>query len=179
MKKSCSKLVASLAITLFVFSINVLQGVPKGGRLFSQVSLTSDSNQMEVRFCDLISNPARYERELVRMRASFASTTPDWVALYDLSCAGKNKPPRDKYIRPKLDCDDEKSCQYLRDTIDRNLELHPSGSWRAEFVITGKLEIQKSDYSNTFTANFPLVFAIKTIEQATRIPPEIPMPWDP
>jgi hypothetical protein len=178
MKKPYFRLLARFTVVAFAFSTFVLSSVPKSSTIFSQTDQASNTKFTAVQFCDLIRNPDQYENKLVLLRVSYVSTTPDWEALYDLNCADKEKAPKDKYIRPKLDCNDENSCKEIRDVISRNLELHKSGSWRCEFIMTGRLERRKLDQGNIFTGNFPLRFAIKSIEQAIRIPPEIPMPWD-
>jgi len=151
--------------------------------MFGQMEITSfaierasqTSDIPTVSFCELINSQDKYKNKIVRVRATYI-TSFEWTALYDLKCADKNKKPEDKYIRPTLDCEVEKTCKALQMKLINGLH-HSSGN-RVELLMTGQLTVKTQSGGATFIGDYPLIFIIKSIEETLSISPGTPSPWD-
>src|SRR5262245_2290120 len=104
-----------------VRQISLLQSVILSiGLLFPNARLAGRQNAdkaqaevVDVAFCDLVTEPSKYDGKVVRVNAIFFVFHHDF--LYDPDCNG-----RSNYIHPRLDCDSEDSCKKLRDSLDKN-----------------------------------------------------------
>jgi hypothetical protein len=94
---------------------------------------------VEASVAELIAEPERYDRRIVRTRVH-------WVQLYhgSLACPlGSDS----NCIRINLDCGDKESCKSMRDTLAANLAGGPLEDMRAKFVVVGRFVYIKTPAS--------------------------------
>lgn len=157
--------------------ISLLQGVILSiGLLLSNTSLTGVQNTNEARaeivdatFCDLATNPSKYDGKVVRVNAIYSAFHHN--LLYDPNCNSRNN-----YIHPRLDCDSDESCKKLRDALDMNASVYIIWG-RTSITAVGKFKgpgDSNRGYGNGSAFQFEL--DIKHIEKASPTPPETPWP---
>ena len=86
-----------------------------------------------VLFCDLVRNPNLYNNKIVRLRAMY-QTTVETDVLFHPDCS-----ERENLMKPQLECDKEKSCDQMRETISNNL-VGGLSNMQAELLMIGKFK---------------------------------------
>jgi hypothetical protein len=160
-----------------VRQISLLQSVILSiGLLFPNTRLAEEQHAdkaqaeiVDVAFCDLVTEPSKYDGKVVRVNAIYFVFHHDF--LYHPDCGGPNKT-----IHPRLDCDSEESCKKLQDSLSKNASVYIIRS-RTSITAVGKFK-GPGDSNRRYGvgSGFQFELDIKHIEKAFPTPPDTPGP---
>lgn len=163
----CKSLISLTSLFLPIVQIT-------GKTCINALSIHSES-PLTVKFCELVTSPSKYDGKLIRLTAFYWQGRHSKL-LYDLNC---NK--ETKYIFPILECDSEKNCKSLRETINKSLEgdiLQLSS--RSKLIIIGRFRnTPKSGrrYGEVIAGKSGYLFQVEINKIEATFPVSLGTPW--
>jgi hypothetical protein len=123
-----------------------------------------------VSLCELVRNPQKYDKEVVRLEGVY-SVGWEWVLLYDLNCRGKNR-----FILPIVAGDTEEASKRIETTISDNLKYGRRSGDRVGLVMKGLFLAPEPNPKIREVGNDWPTFKIMEIEKVFEVPEDAPPP---